>query len=556
MVPTALAVLYLSLAAPADLPAKKLIHLGWDQPNTARLREHLAVIESRPFDGVMVSVEGRTPDGKTVPLKRLLTAEAWDESWFEEAMADLAACDFQRLTHNFVLVGANPGDVDWFDEAGWASVTAHWRLAARIAARAKFAGIAFDPEPYTRPHALFRYDGQPGKDAHTFAEYAAMARRRGAEMMRAVVEEYPDLTLLTLFMNSINRTAARSAQPEQALASSGYGLYPAFIDGWLEVAPPGVTFVDGCESAYLYNSVEQYLDAAVAIKGLCQRLVAPENRAKYRAQVQVGYGIYLDAYWNPKDSEYGRWYVDGLGGERVDRLRANTAAALRAADEYVWIYGEKFRWWPTPNGRVWEQTWDEGLPGTSRALGLARSPADYARARLAELREAGQLTNLARNGDFSSATAPGNDGAMIDWVEGRAPAGWSAWQYEWSKGALVWDQERGAARASRVGSGCFIQTYPARPGEVYAVRVSQRVQGRGRTWLRLRWQTEDSKWIAEPLDVIAYVEEGALDEWAPIFAAGEVPDGAGKLVLLLGVEGQEGDEDIAWFDDVEVYRVD
>jgi len=56
----------------------------------------------------------------------------------------------------------------------------------------------------------------------------------------------------------------------------------------------------------------------------------------------------------------------------VERLRANTAAAVRAADRYVWIYGEKCRWWPTPNKGVTERTWPEALPGCEDALRFAR----------------------------------------------------------------------------------------------------------------------------------------------------------------------------------------
>ena len=67
-------------------------------------------------------------------------------------------------------------------------------------------------------------------------------------------------------------------------------------------------------------ALEEFLEAALRIKGACQELVSPENRAKYRAQVQVSFGIYLDAYWNPKGSS---WYIDGKGGSRVERLAAN-----------------------------------------------------------------------------------------------------------------------------------------------------------------------------------------------------------------------------------------
>ena len=131
----------------------------------------------------------------------------------------------------------------------------------------------------------------------------------------------------------------------------------------------GIVLVDGCESAYRYNSRQQFLESAMQIKGACQELVSPENRAKYRAHVQVSFGMYLDAYWNPKDSPS---YLDGLGGPRVQRLRVNTSVALAAADEYVWVYGERFRWWPTPNQGVRPETWAEAIPGCEQALRYAR----------------------------------------------------------------------------------------------------------------------------------------------------------------------------------------
>jgi len=539
---------------------KKLIATGWDHVDSERLLAHHVEMQKRPFDGVVVQIVGRSEGKRRWPMRRTFSAEAWQKEWFEPCVRNLRACKLTRFTDNFLQVGANPGDVDFFDDAGWGQIVDHWRIAANTAKRAGFKGLLFDPEPYTPPHAQFKYAAQPQREKHTFDEYCAQARRRGREVMKAVADECPDVTLFCYFMNSVVSRATGRADPRPALKPMGYGLLPAFLDGWLDAAPPTVTFVDGCESAYLYNSVRQYIEAALRIKGACQELVSPANRATYRAQVQVSFGVYLDACWNPKDSQWGRWYVDGLGGPRVERLRANVQTALRAADQYVWVYGEKFRWWPTPNGRVRPQSWPEALPGCGKVLAYARDPVEYARALIARRAAAGTLQNLLTNGDFAYGKVELPDGRVSAWKPGRPPVGWSGWQDEKSKGALIWDRKagpagKGAAKAAKVASGCFLQGLPAKPGEHYAVRAKRRLEGRGEAWLRVRWQTAEGKWTAEGKDLVLHAP-APREKWQEVVGVVEVPEGVGRLLVLLLVGDQPTDGDLAWFADAGVYRIE
>ena len=555
-----LAILFSAISVRAEPPdmriRKKLIATGWDHADSQRLLANLAEMEKQPFDGVVIELTGHTDEGKSCPLSVAFSNQKWQREWFQTNVDELRKCKFTRFTDNFITIGANPGNIDWFDDEGWQRIVEHWRIAAWLAKQSGLKGLLFDPEPYTPPHSQFSYAAQPGRTQHGFNEYAAKARERGRQVMRAVAEEYPEITIFCYFMNSVCATATGRADPRPALAAQGYGLYPAMIDGWLDVAPPTVVLVDGCESAYRYNSRQQFLESAMQIKGACQELVSPENRAKYRAQVQVSFGMYLDAYWNPKESP---WYIDGLGGPRVERLRANTSAALAAADEYVWVYGERFRWWPTPNQGVRPETWPEAIPGCEQALRYARDPLDYARTEIARAKQAGKLVNLARNGDFSSSTAKSMDGAEQKWHDGLPPAGWSAWQRDDSKGTFTWDREtgaagKGAARASRVADGCFLQSYKVVPGERYAVRAACKVHGNGNAWLRVRWQTAEGRWTAETQDQLFYCE-ASPDNWRELFGVVEVPEGVGRLLILLGVGGQSTAEDVVWFDDVELYRL-
>src|SRR5690606_27419983 len=144
----------------------------------------------------------------------------------------------------------------------------------------------------------------------------------------------------------------------------------AFINGWLDAAPPTMQFVDGCESkGYRANDEYTFLKTADLVRNTALRLVAPENREKYLSQVQTSFGIYLDAYTNLPSS---RWYIDPKGLTPTERLKTNVTYAANASNEYVWTWGEKYRWWPVTGKDAEKQVkaehWDEVLPGIKEVL--------------------------------------------------------------------------------------------------------------------------------------------------------------------------------------------
>lgn len=551
------------ISAAADEPSaarpKKLIVTGWDNPTTAQLRRDIATMEQWPFDGAIIEAVavGAPANVNRLPLRETFSRGAWKREWFVRSIADLKAARSAKLTDLFVTVLAQRGDADWFDDDAWRDVVEHWRIAAWIAKQGGAKGILFDPEPYTEPFEQFNYAKQEGREKHSYAQYWAKARERGRAVMRAIAEEFPDAVVFTYRLLCDCWAATGRADPREALMSHTYGLFVPFFDGWLDVLPPTMTIVEGTEDAYLFNDERQFLEAVLTAKGAAQELVSPENRAKYRAQVQVGFGIYLDAYINPEGSP---WYVDGKGGPRVERLRQNVASALRMADEYVWIYGEQGRWWP--DAKDWAKwageqqfpPWPQVLPRADQMLAKARDPIAWARRQI----QHGQLINRARNGDFSAAAAAVNEQPAADWQAEGNPSGWSHWQEEQtSRGDFAWDREvgsagRGSARMSGVDNGCFIQTYAVRPNEEYAIAVSIRARGRGAPYVLARWQTEAGKWTAWERDaqILPQKREG---EWREYFGIARVPEGAGRLVLLLGVRGQFTAEDTVWFDDAQVY---
>ncbi len=433
------------------------------------------------------------------------------------------------------------------DDLGWAALAEKAGQCAWLMKQGGGKGLAINFQSYGADQ--FRFD--PAKQ-RTLVQAVQVARRRGAQFVQAVTQEFPDTVLLALWLNSINFKAGRSTQPESILASSGYGLLPAFIDGMLDAVPPGMILVDGCENGYYLDSAEAYLRAAREMRswhGAGVGLVSPQNRAKYRQQVQAGFGFYLDMYLN---LEGNRYYFPPLNGSRLARLQRNLGFARDAADQYVWIYGEQCRWWgpqrELPNTVGKGRLWEESMPGITRAIAYARDPLAAAKAELAELRKTGQLTNLAKNADFRQAASR---------QAGPLPAEFGAWQDEkTSAGTLAWDAEvgDGSGRATKVKWGCFIQGLAVQPGEEYAIEVTCRPQGCSQPTLFIRWQTAEERWTQEQLDQTFPFESGK-DDWQSAFGVVTVPEGVGRLIVLLSVTGQLTEDDACWFDNLGVYRL-
>ncbi|NCO34293.1 MAG: hypothetical protein AUJ92_16625 [Armatimonadetes bacterium CG2_30_59_28] len=319
---------------------KKLIEYGWDTPDCAYIRQHIREMEKTPFDGLIFHLP------HWVGSASIFTKAKWDEAQFEQAFEDCRKIEWKKFTDNFIIVLA-ASDMDWFSDEDWEAVTYHLGIVAKCAALARCRGICFDAEPYG--NNPWQYSSQPRASEKTFTEYEAIVRQRGAQFARVVQQHLPKAVIHTFFQLSLFPQIIKESSPEkrqQRLAQEGYGLLPAFLNGMLDAAGPGVRITDGNEPAYYYTSPKQYDDVRKMVKKDAPVMLAPENIGKYRKHMQMSQALYVD-------------YVFGLGvwGQRSspapmlspeDRARwfeHNTYHALRTADEFVWLYSEKMNWW-------------------------------------------------------------------------------------------------------------------------------------------------------------------------------------------------------------------
>ncbi len=350
------------LTAKTLRPSKKLIAAGWDSPTAASFRQHLAQFETSAFNGTVIRPT-RESGGGTSPAWDAFSREHWEYADFAAMLADLQAVSPVSCTSNFVLLNANPGNVDWFDDDGWKEIVEHWRMLARVAREGHLTGIVFDAEPYTPPFQQFAPASQSAHGAHDFQDYVEKARERGRQVMSAVATEYPGITILAYrVFGDLLPLLKSNRRLEAVLPDQQYGLYPAFIDGWLDVMPKTALLVDGNESAYSYNSRKEFAQGYSRLRAGAKAFVAPQNRAKLSVHFQVGQALYLDAYLTPPGS---KWHIDSFGQTAVKRLGINLAYALRYSDQYVWVYGEKGHWWASDTQYP---AWETKLPGIGEAL--------------------------------------------------------------------------------------------------------------------------------------------------------------------------------------------
>jgi hypothetical protein len=311
--------------------AKKLIEWGWDEPDTSFLRANIERMERLPFDGLVF--HAASDKGGS------LTWEMWGgreftRGEFRQALDDLRATKFRRLTDRFLRVNVTPGTVDWFDDKAWATVLHNASVAARLARQGGCKGFLFDVEQYQGQ--LFDGRRQKHRDAKTFAEYQRQVRRRGEEWVRAVNKEFPDVTLLLTFGYAAAQPRGQAKDRSQA----PYGLLADFLDGVLGACTRETTVVDAWEPSYPYKEPRQFEQAYETIKKKALDWTA--EPAKYRGQVRAGFGLWMDYDWRRKG-----WGATDFAKNhfRPDEFERAVSAALRVSDRYVWVYTEQPRWW-------------------------------------------------------------------------------------------------------------------------------------------------------------------------------------------------------------------
>jgi len=505
---------------------KKLIANGWEFNSlTPRDLQRLEdALRDGPFDGAIIGYHVEGGDGdEPCTISTVASGREWKKEWFAEEVKALQAFHPSTFTNNFLRAFITPFQgpnrlavtrLPWAEDDRWAALANNLGVLAWVAKQGGLKGLYLDPEEYAHL-GQWVYQHPDGDYEAT----AALARRRGAEIMHAIAREYPDITLILAWLFGYRPETAAGETTSESVRGRG-DLWTAFVNGILDALPPQATLVDTTKTAYLFQG-RDFVDHANRVRNQYVAFAAPENRAKYRAQVQVGFGLYIDMDCNALDQ---RWHFDPLNGSRAHRLRQTVADALAATDEYVWLYGEQGCWahWKTDHIDYTDRPlWEDLLPGAAAAVKLARDPEGEGSKEIETRRERGQLRNLL---DAASTIKSVRAAATVDRFD------------EWN---------------DAVTEEWLIQEFPVRPGEWYAVEGRGKADGPHAWSLHVKWETQSGRLGEGYKDRLIYFR----GESGNAFGVVSVPDGAVRMALQLRVS-QPGTGERCRVSDVGVYSLD
>ena len=553
-----------------DICGQKFIGHGWDLlcASPEEILENAEAFDASGLDGVAVALKGKEP-GK-YSWRYMHSTIALDEPWPRELLRPRIETlrkfkGHRGLADSMLIFWIAPQrHLDWGDDAAWARFAGNVGVLAWVGRQAGLRGYVVDMEDYTD---VRQYFWDPGRDKMTYDEACALARRRGAEVFGALFAEHRDAVVLSFwFMSEAERHYAHARSP-LAEARRRRDLWPSFVNGAIDAFPSEATFVDGNEHGY-HGEAEMndfYVKAFNQRHGLLG-LVAPENRAKYKAMLSVGFGLYLDCYIF-KPGETKTWYKGPAeDGSRLTRFERNLEQAARVSSQYVWIYGERRAWvdWKKyPGSEIWktkrfvdmmslpEPTWEKSLPGLADVIMSVKDPEAFAERKLSEFRASGVSHELCREGSCQLARpslAAGINSGVLPWgFSVYLPPGETNGVYGVDTATGRGGGASFAMKGVRYCNVNFVQ--PAREGESYLVSLAtQSEKGKAEVcWMR------NGVWAWAESVFFSFGEPDS-DGWRTARLVVRVPRGVEKIGLLAAASKLGPDETVR-FDDFSMIRL-
>ena len=523
-------------ADPQGACKKKYVAFGWEFSylTPQDFVDHVDKFAKTPLDGVGFNINGDKAAGRRYQCFR---EQMTTPRWTRESLANLIPStrmmtSYPCFRESFVSSLKQPQKrLAWTDDEAWDVVSNNLRVVTWYAREGGLRGIHADVEDYYKQRQFFRTDDDPPYD-----ELVKVVRRRAADVFRGIFEEYPDITVFMYWIFSDAPYRHVETDLVETLRQRG-DLWPAFVNGILDVLPPTATLVDGEEDAYKFEaSRHDFLGSYTRIMNWDLPLVEKENRTKYLSQVSPSFGQYLDSYVN---DEKNSWYMGPVEGSRLRHFAANVRQATSAAKEYVWFWGERGCWidWsaelrsdPERLTRVaGSRVWNDAIPGgLNRVFREIKDPDGVLLPRVKSEIAGGSLKPVP--GDYMTWKRPPAKGKPDQGGFYRAD---------------------GALWATNVLDGCYHRRFTSlKEGDLFYIVG----EAKGDAATAAVPFLSKGRFLYGPKK---FPLAGApdADGWRKVETLVRIPDGVDEMALTLGFKDMK-DGDVAGFRDFCVYRID
>ncbi len=318
----------------------KLIEWGWDMPRASYVRNNIATMEEKPFDGIAINIQ-YTWNNNLYNYVFGGSFMNFNDSALQSDISVIKATNFVKFTDNFLVVdiSTNSTFIDWFDD--WSRYIANIKVVAQAAKNAGLKGIILDTEMYH--FKVWQYDQQKYVGSKTIDQYKAQAYLRGQQIMDAINSVYPGITILVTF-----GTGSVAYWQSKKWGWKPYELVVPFLDGMLSHMNTPSRIVSIFEPSYYFKAESDFSYAynAITVTGKSLSLVPTQYDSFYYA----GFALWLD-YRSWQNSCPYCWSTTNLLQNYFtpDDFRKSVCLALLYSGTYVWIYSQKPNWWTGSN---------------------------------------------------------------------------------------------------------------------------------------------------------------------------------------------------------------
>ena len=282
------------------------------------------------------------------------TTRGPDDLTFKRIKSCNDKCRERGITENFIKVAFYSHVPLWTDDAAWKKCTQNFYEAARFAKMTGCRGIALHIE-YVGEQYDLDWEGYDYK-GYTEAELRGAAVQRGRDLVRAMLESYPDMVFLTLpegirFYGPLATDLFVGMVQGMAEADAPGGLHLLTEHSYKMVSTLGLIHYVHSLETNIFNHLDE--STAQYWRRKCSISLGGWPLGYYRdildeSGKRIGYSGRVETFGN----EIVGSYADKSSNYPPEDFRHQYAGMLLGSRKYCWIYGHGATWWHFTDGDV------------------------------------------------------------------------------------------------------------------------------------------------------------------------------------------------------------